>query len=619
MLLLTVTTRASRVSRRRSSSNPVRAKWPRWFVPSCISKPSAVVALGTAITPALLISRSSCSLRACRRSPKSRTDARLARSSSSTSRSAPGAFDRIVSAASSPFAVLRHATITRAPARASSRAVARPRPLFAPVTTARRPAWSGIRSAVHFTASASLRGGSAVDGVQQGPHLAHAQVLLQVARGLLAGGAVDGHRQRDQARSTLVGRDGRLPVRARFGRRRHARAELGQIGREPVGLGAQLVQIPVDGGRLGAQPRQRVAHHRGDLLLRPRGGIAASLLGLADQRVPERLRLAGRTVPDRARGGLRRAEHLAHLARELVRQRRRSVPVRMAVRPIRSVLRARKPALPGVSAMGGGVPSLCSHPCVLPPDGERESTTRPTAPVAPKLGVACVPMLDVVRVRQRTNPPVHARELEDVVLKDDEGRDVRLGDLWRDRPVALSFLRHYGCVFCRDQAVQLHRARKAFEAAGVGVAVVGFGTPADAAEFRRLQGVDLQLLVDSPERRTYVLAGAKVATFGELLGPKVAWQATKRTLLSRLRLGSIAVHQGKIRHHAAQLGGVLLIAPDGSVRYSYLSEDAGDNPPLREVLAAARAIRPRVKAPSGPEAAASPVVAASRERSAARA
>ena len=53
-------------------------------------------------------------------------------------------------------------------------------------------------------------------------------------------------------------------------------------------------------------------------------------------------------------------------------------------------------------------------------------------------------MLDAVRSRQRTNPPVHARELEDVVLADYEGREVRLGDLWRDQPVALIFLRHYG-------------------------------------------------------------------------------------------------------------------------------------------------------------------------------
>ena len=37
----------------------VRAMWPRWLVPSCISNPSAVSRRGMAITPALLTSRSS--------------------------------------------------------------------------------------------------------------------------------------------------------------------------------------------------------------------------------------------------------------------------------------------------------------------------------------------------------------------------------------------------------------------------------------------------------------------------------------------------------------------------------------------------------------------------------
>jgi peroxiredoxin len=149
-------------------------------------------------------------------------------------------------------------------------------------------------------------------------------------------------------------------------------------------------------------------------------------------------------------------------------------------------------------------------------------------------------------------------------------------------------------VFCRDHAVQLHRARPEFDAAGVGLAVVGIGTPADAAEFRRAQGVDLPLLAD-PERRTYAIAGAKLATLDELVGPKVLGSAIRRTLASRWRLGSIAVHQGRIMGHASQLGGVLLIAPDGSVRYAHLSEDASDNPPVREVIAAARAIRPRLR------------------------
>jgi hypothetical protein len=35
-------------------------------------------------------------------------------------------------------------------------------------------------------------------------------------------------------------------------------------------------------------------------------------------------------------------------------------------------------------------------------------------------------------------------KLTDIVLPDQDGTDVRLGDLWRDQPAALVWLRHYG-------------------------------------------------------------------------------------------------------------------------------------------------------------------------------
>ncbi|HSD76103.1 MAG TPA: hypothetical protein VLA98_01815 [Solirubrobacteraceae bacterium] len=41
-----------------------------------------------------------------------------------------------------------------------------------------------------------------------------------------------------------------------------------------------------------------------------------------------------------------------------------------------------------------------------------------------------------------TATPVDA--LRDIVLPDFEGRDVRLGDLWRDTTAVLVWLRHYG-------------------------------------------------------------------------------------------------------------------------------------------------------------------------------
>src|SRR6266542_3517581 len=44
-MLLTATTREPGTASRRSSSSPVSAKWPRWLVPSCSSKPSSVRAV----------------------------------------------------------------------------------------------------------------------------------------------------------------------------------------------------------------------------------------------------------------------------------------------------------------------------------------------------------------------------------------------------------------------------------------------------------------------------------------------------------------------------------------------------------------------------------------------
>lgn len=46
--------------------------------------------------------------------------------------------------------------------------------------------------------------------------------------------------------------------------------------------------------------------------------------------------------------------------------------------------------------------------------------------------------------RQEPRPPERADGLADIVLRDHDGREVRLGDHWTDRPAALVFLRHWG-------------------------------------------------------------------------------------------------------------------------------------------------------------------------------
>ena len=46
--------------------------------------------------------------------------------------------------------------------------------------------------------------------------------------------------------------------------------------------------------------------------------------------------------------------------------------------------------------------------------------------------------------KAHTRAPARADDLAELVLEDLDGRDVRLGDTWRDGPVALVWLRHYG-------------------------------------------------------------------------------------------------------------------------------------------------------------------------------
>jgi hypothetical protein len=53
-------------------------------------------------------------------------------------------------------------------------------------------------------------------------------------------------------------------------------------------------------------------------------------------------------------------------------------------------------------------------------------------------------VLGISRTKQATNPPDRADALADIVLPVHEGNEVRLGDLWQDRPAVLVWLRHYG-------------------------------------------------------------------------------------------------------------------------------------------------------------------------------
>ncbi|MGH7723589.1 MAG: SelL-related redox protein [Candidatus Dormibacteria bacterium] len=171
---------------------------------------------------------------------------------------------------------------------------------------------------------------------------------------------------------------------------------------------------------------------------------------------------------------------------------------------------------------------------------------------------------------------IDASRLSDATVLDPDGSGVRLGDLWSDRPAVLVWLRHFGCLFCKEQTAEFRARAGDIEQRGARVVFVGNGGTRYAGGFRDEFCPGCTVLTD-PELTTYRLIGARGGLLNTL-GPQ-AWGAGIRAFRRGAR-------QQKTQGHPFQQGGVLVIEPGDRVAYSHISRAAGDHPPVDDVLAA---------------------------------
>ncbi len=129
--------------------------------------------------------------------------------------------------------------------------------------------------------------------------------------------------------------------------------------------------------------------------------------------------------------------------------------------------------------------------------------------------------------------------------------------------------------------MQLHRAREPFEAAGARLVLIGQAGARQAAHFRRRMGIDLPVLADA-ERASYRAAGARRGGVAELVGARSIATGVRHAVRS-------GVMQGRPVGDVAQLGGAMVVRPDGTVAFARMAEHAGDNVEPAELLEAVRA------------------------------
>ncbi len=170
-----------------------------------------------------------------------------------------------------------------------------------------------------------------------------------------------------------------------------------------------------------------------------------------------------------------------------------------------------------------------------------------------------------------------ATDLGPLRLTEDDGVPVSLGAFWAERPVVLVFVRHFGCVFCREQVNQLKKYVPEIRARGAEMVIVGSGDEASAAVFRENLALDVPILVD-PDLVSYRTAGLRRDLLAALSPKRVrnAWRAFKDGYRPR-----------RLQGDPLQQGGVFVIGAGGEdVLFAHASEVPGDHPDPLAVLGA---------------------------------
>ena len=171
-----------------------------------------------------------------------------------------------------------------------------------------------------------------------------------------------------------------------------------------------------------------------------------------------------------------------------------------------------------------------------------------------------------------------ADDLARLTVLDADGRSIEVGSLWAKHTAILVFLRHFGCIHCRDHVVQLEQELAQFRAKGAELYVIGNGSPSFIEGLRAQTGWTGPVYTD-PSLAVYKAAQLKRGVL-RTLDPRGYGKA--------LRAMAGGQRQGRTQGDQWQQGGVLVVAPDGGVLYQQASERAGDNATGAQILAAMR-------------------------------
>jgi peroxiredoxin len=155
------------------------------------------------------------------------------------------------------------------------------------------------------------------------------------------------------------------------------------------------------------------------------------------------------------------------------------------------------------------------------------------------------------------------------LLKTNKGNNVK--QLSEIQPILLVFLRHFGCVFCKESMYDIAKKSDVFKSENIKVVLVHMADYATAEEYLRKFNLTDTEHISDPDCKYYTAFGLVKGSFSQLFGFKT-WVrgfelvANKQLLSDSKRIGD-----------GLQMPGIFLIK-NGAIAESFIHQSVADKP-----------------------------------------
>lgn len=147
----------------------------------------------------------------------------------------------------------------------------------------------------------------------------------------------------------------------------------------------------------------------------------------------------------------------------------------------------------------------------------------------------------------------------------------------QEKPVLLVFLRHFGCVFCREAMKDIGRKKKEWKEKNVNIILVHMSDNETAEKYFKRYGIPNVEHISNPSCDLYASFGLTKGSASQLFGLKNWIRGFEVTVVKGTPLGLRQIGDG------FQMPGVFLIV-DGEIKDSYIHASASDRPDYESII-----------------------------------